>query len=50
MKITGFNPTILTSDLESMYRLFEELGFEKNMRGTILQVSLITRLLIPVSD
>ena len=29
MKITGFNPTILTSDLESMYRLFEEMGFEK---------------------
>lgn len=29
MKITGFNPTILTSDLESMLRLFEDMGFEK---------------------
>ncbi|MBQ9058604.1 MAG: hypothetical protein IJ125_05430 [Atopobiaceae bacterium] len=29
MKITGLNPTILTSDLESMRRLFEDLGFER---------------------
>ena len=29
MKITGFNPAILTSDLESMRHLFEDMGFEQ---------------------
>ena len=29
MKITTFNPQIITSDAESLAKLFEELGFEK---------------------
>ena len=29
MKITSFNPLIVTSDSESIIKLFEELGFEK---------------------
>jgi hypothetical protein len=29
MKITGFNPAILTSDLESVIHLFEDLGFQQ---------------------
>jgi hypothetical protein len=30
MKITGFNPSILTSEPDDLIRLFEELGFEKS--------------------
>jgi hypothetical protein len=29
MKITGFNPQIVTKDPEPIIKLFEELGFEK---------------------
>ena len=29
MKITSFNPLIVTTDPESVIKLFEELGFEK---------------------
>lgn len=29
MKITTFNPLIVTKDAENMVKLFEELGFEK---------------------
>lgn len=29
MKITSFNPQIITKDAEPIIRLFEELGFEK---------------------
>ena len=29
MKITTFNPQIITKDAESIVRLFQELGFEK---------------------
>jgi adenylate cyclase class IV len=29
MKITGFNPLILTTDLENTIKLFEDLGFER---------------------
>ena len=29
MKITTFNPSILTSHYEDLFRLFEDLGFEK---------------------
>ena len=29
MKITSFNPTILTKDIEAVVSLFEALGFEK---------------------
>ena len=29
MKITGFNPQIVTKNAEPVIRLFEELGFEK---------------------
>ncbi len=29
MKITGFNPSIHTSDVESVLRLFEDLGFQQ---------------------
>ena len=29
MKITGFNPLILTTDPENTIKLFEELGFER---------------------
>jgi len=28
MKITGFNPLILTTDLENTIKVFEDLGFE----------------------
>ena len=30
MKITGFNPAILTSKPDDLIRLFEDLGFEKS--------------------
>ena len=30
MKITGFNPTILTSKPDDVIHLFEDLGFEKS--------------------
>lgn len=30
MKITGFNPSILTSEPDELISLFEELGFEKS--------------------
>ena len=30
MKITGFNPLILTTDPENTIKLFEELGFERS--------------------
>ena len=30
MKITAFNPQIITNDAEPILRLFEELGFEKH--------------------
>ena len=30
MKITGFNPSILTSQPDDLIRLFEDLGFEKS--------------------
>ena len=34
MKITGFNPLIVTKDAEPVIRLFEELGFEiKHKKG-----------------
>ena len=29
MKVTGFNPSIITQDPESVIALFEELGFER---------------------
>ena len=29
MKITTFNPQIITKDAEPVIKLFEELGFEK---------------------
>ena len=32
MKITSFNPLIVTKDAEPVIRLFEELGFEKRHR------------------
>jgi adenylate cyclase class IV len=30
MKITGFNPLIVTTDQENTIKLFEELGFERS--------------------
>ena len=38
MKITSFNPLIVTKDAESAVKLFEEMGFEK--RHTKEQISL----------
>jgi len=38
MKITSFNPLIVTKDAQSAVNLFEELGFEK--RHTKEQISL----------
>ena len=34
MKITSFNPLIITKDAEPIVRLFEELGFEKHHQPT----------------
>ena len=34
MKITSFNPSILTKDSESVIKLFEELGFERTHTKT----------------
>ena len=34
MKITSFNPSILTKDSESVIKLFEELGFERSHTKT----------------
>ena len=35
MKITSFNPMILTSDADGAIRLFEALGFEKRHAPTV---------------
>ena len=35
MKITSFNPLILTKDSESAVKMFEEMGFEKRHTITI---------------
>ena len=35
MKITSFNPLIVTKDAESAIKMFEELGFEKNHTSTV---------------
>ena len=34
MKITSFNPLIITKDAENSVALFEELGFEKRHNKT----------------
>ncbi|MBR0303315.1 MAG: hypothetical protein IJQ80_05650 [Clostridia bacterium] len=34
MKITSFNPMIVTGDAESAIKLFEELGFERRHKKT----------------
>ncbi len=34
MKITSFNPSIMTKDSESVIKLFEELGFERSHTKT----------------
>ena len=34
MKITGFNPMIVTKDIESVTAIFEALGFEKHHNPT----------------
>lgn len=34
MKITAFNPQIITKDAEPIIRLFEEMGFEKRHNKT----------------
>ena len=34
MKITSFNPLIVTKDAEPIVRLFEELGFERHHQPT----------------
>lgn len=36
MKITSFNPTIVTKDAEEMVSLFEELGFERRHQSTVV--------------
>ena len=35
MKITSFNPLIVTKDAESAVKMFEELGFERNHTITV---------------
>ena len=35
MKITTFNPLIVSKDAESIITLFEELGFEKRHTPTV---------------
>ena len=39
MKITSFNPLILTSDSEAAIKLFEELGFERRHCITVTSSS-----------
>lgn len=39
MKITSFNPLIVTSDAEKAIKLFEELGFEKRHSITVTSTS-----------
>lgn len=34
MKITSFNPLIVTRDVEAVAGLFEALGFEKHHHGS----------------
>ena len=41
MKITSFNPAIVTSDPDSCIKLFEELGFERQHRQTKEDVTFI---------
>ena len=35
MKITSFNPLIVTKDAESAIKMFEELGFKRNHTNTV---------------
>jgi translation initiation factor 1 (eIF-1/SUI1) len=37
MKITSFNPLIVSQDAESIIRLFEEMGFEKRHTKTDIE-------------
>lgn len=37
MKITSFNPMIVTKDADSVLRLFEDLGFEKQHTKTDIE-------------
>ena len=39
MKITSFNPLIVTKDAEPVIRLFEELGFERRHTKTGISVN-----------
>lgn len=48
MKITSFNPLIVTTDPESAIRLFEELGFEK--RHTKEGISINNRTNVRMKD
>ena len=48
MKITSFNPLIVTTDPESVIKLFEELGFEK--RHTKEGISINNRTSVRMKD
>ena len=44
MKITSFNPLIVTKDAESAIKLFEELGFEKRHTKEDISVNSVTNV------
>lgn len=44
MKITSFNPLIVTKDAEAAIRLFEELGFEKRHEKEGISINRVTNV------
>lgn len=44
MKITSFNPKIITQDADAAVRLFEALGFEKRHNNTNIDEKNITNV------
>lgn len=44
MKITSFNPLIVTTDAESAIALFEELGFEKQHTKEDISINNVTEV------
>ncbi len=46
MKITAFQPQIITKDAESVKKLFEELGFEKRHTKTITEPVRVTDIVM----
>ena len=50
MKITSFNPLIITKDADAAVKLFEELGFERRHHGQLINSEGVDRSGIRMKD